>query len=424
MNGHQQRHNPHSPNNMLWAFNRDGMPAPPGHAFNVAGQLVQLAYQPWMFEPGDPQGNPQPPWESFDNPAYISAMQNRSTIETQPSTDPTAPSRYGKDPLGRAVPPVTHQGTSLVSQDEYIRNEDPDEPTQDYGALALTTVGSRGNPSRTAYRRSKSLVSYVEVPSPDEPFALSLNDPAFPSPLNVPPVQGAIDDPPVGGCVSIAQISFGHLGSQFQALYDVPPGQIVKIPFGASYGETNSMLAPKYYHQGVEAGTGFINYLLTPGGPPLTNQLWNTLSQSVLPENGFFNPNSVPYMGWFARAVSFANNAFSQPLRRFYGTVLCTAVLPNPLSVPIVGPTSVTVCPVAWFASQVTLVSNPGLNFIVRGLTSAAGITQTWGPFPANQAITLPAGATSIIVFPVAVLVQPGVPRIQEAFELDYALSF
>jgi hypothetical protein len=409
---------------MLWTMNAQGVPAPDGWAYNVAGQLVQLAFQPWQSAPSDRFGSPQPPWESFDNPDYINAMQGRSTVEIQPSNDPTAPPRWGKDPLGRAVPPVTHEHVALVPDTEYMRQEDSDVPSTDYGGLALTGVGISGAPSRTVYRMSKGLISYVEVPSPDEPFALAINDPTQPNPLNVPPVQATIGDPPIGGCVSISQISFGHKGSQFQALYDVPPAQIIHVPFGASYGASTSLLVPKYYTPATEAGTTFRDYLLFPGGPVLTNLLWNTLNQNVLVQNGFTNPNSVPFMGWFALADSFSNTTFSQPNRRFYGSVLCTAAIANPLQSPIANPTQVTVVPVAWFASQVTLVGNPALVFAVRGLTSAGGVTQIWGPFPANQAITLPAGATSILVWAASSLIQPGVPRIDEVFEVVYTLSF
>jgi hypothetical protein len=426
MNGHQQIHNPHSPFNGLWTHDRNGQPAPPGFAFNIAGQLVQLAFQPWQQV--GPFPKPTIPWESLDNPDYVSLAQGESTIEIQPGVDPTVPLRYGKDPLGRAVPPLTHEHVALVPQAVYQNQEDPDAPTQDNGTLALTLVGARGAVARINYRRAKSLISYVEVPSPDEIFPLSINNPSQPSPLNVPPVQATVDVPPVGGCISVAQISFGHKGAQFQALYDVPPGQIIHVPFGGSFGQTDSMLAPKYYTPSTTVTptnpNGFRVYLLFPAGPQLNASLWNTLTQTVLVDNGFVNANSVPYLGWFAEAVSFSNTVFSQPTRRFYGTSFCTAVQANPLGMPpIANADQVTVAPIAWFASQVTLVGEPGLVFAIQTNTTAAG-PQYFGPFPANQAVQMPAGATQILVWAALNLTQPGYPRLEVPWELDYTLSF
>jgi len=419
MNGHAQRQHGPTAHPSLYSHSPSGVPAPDGYAYNHAGQLVQLAYQPWMF-------NPQLPWESFGNPAYASLMQNRSTIELQPGADPTVGKAYGQDPLGRAVPPLTHQDVALVPMDAYQPNPNIDLPTQDNGTLALTGVGARGAVARIAYRyRAKSLISYVEVPSPDADFALATVDPTQPSPLNVPPTQASLIVPPIGGCVSIAQIAFGHLGSQLNALYDVPPGQIIHVPFGGSFGQTDSMLVPKYYTPTIDPVTGFRIYLVTPAGVDiLTTKAWNTLTQNVLPLNGFTNPNLVPYMGWFAEAFAFSNTVFSQPVRRFYGSCFCTAVPANPLADPPVNADQVTVCPVAWFASQVTLVGNPGLLMVIQTLTSTGGIAQQYGPFPANQAVTMPAGATQILVWAGTNLTQPGVARLEVPFELDYTLSF
>jgi hypothetical protein len=439
MNGHQQTHNPYA-QNQLFTHNRDGVPSPPGYGFNVIGQLVPLAYQPWMF-------GPQQAWESFYNPEFLAWGQSDATIEPQPSADPNLPARWGKDPLGRAVPPVTHQDVALVPNWQYVGREldDPDRPTQDNGTLALTGIGVTGAPARINFKVAQSIASYVFVPNPNDEFALAIQDPSQPTPLGVPPVQAAITDPPVGGAVSVAHLSFGHKGTQIDVVYDVPPGQTVAIPIGASQGITSTFLTPKYFHNtavaGGEPGTGFRSYLLFPLGPPLTqppgtpggSNVWNSMTAQALAFNNFpglqapqggsppvGNPNSTPFLAWFALAPGIVPIPETQATRRFYGTVLSTVALPNPLANPIVRADHVTVAPIANNASTVKLVANPGLNFIIRGNSPFAN----YGPFPANTEITIPANATSIIVFTVANLTQPGVPQLEEFFELVYTLSF
>jgi hypothetical protein len=437
MNGHQQRTNPHSPPPDLYTHNRDGVPSPAGFAFNRIGQLVPLAYQPWMF-------GPQQAWESFYNPEYLAWGQGDATIEPQPNIDPGLPARWGKDPLGRAVPPLTHEHFAFVPNYEYINREDPEQPTQNNGTLALTGIGAIGAPARIMYRRSKSLISYVLVPSPDVEFALSIQDATQPSPLGVPPTQGGVAEPPIGGCVSIVQASIGHLGNTFDFIYDVPPGQIIHVPFGGSFGQIRTLLVPKYFAPSLvpEPGTGFRQYLLInatgsptltqPPGTPGGSSIWNNMTPQVLAQNNFAglglpagagvgNPNTTPFLAWFGEAEgSFMNIPQTAPVRRFYGTVMCTATVPNPLSVPIVNAEGVTVAPVAYNVKTVTLNSNPGLSFIARGNVPNA----LFGPYPANTPITIPANTTSIIVFANTNLTQTGVPVIEEYFELDYTLSF
>ncbi len=417
---------PRAPDERLWTHNHQGMPAEDGFAFNAQGQMVPLPYQPWM------QG-PQQPWSSFATPDYKSLMQGNSTIEMQPQADPSLPRGYGVDPMGRPALP-THQQVSLVPASAYMKDENPDIPTQDNGTLANTPIGARGDVARINYRLSKSLVGYIEVPSPDAEVALAMINPNFMPVLNVPPVQANGAVPPVGGAVAIAQISFGHKGVQLQVLFDTPQNQIIHVPFGGSFGILASMLAPKYYKNfdSIVNTKQLRQYLLTPlGGIILTNPsgvlhadnsaLWNTLTQAILPLNIsqvpqpllINNPNTVPYQGWFAVSNgAFTNTTLTQPLRRFYGTV-AAAVTPFFQN---------TRCPVAWYASQVTLIANPALVFFINGLTSAGGITQRWGPFPVNQPVTIPVGATTIDVGDAVGL--GGAVNIEVNFELDYALSF
>jgi len=447
MNGHQQTHNPYA-QNILFTHNRDGTPAPAGLAFNVIGQLVPLPYQPWMF-------GPQQAWESLYNDPYVALQNSDASIEPQPSADPGLPMRWGKDPLGRAVPPITHEHVALVPNYEYINREDPDQPTQDLGSLALTGIGATGTPARINYRRSKSLVGYTMVPSPDLEFALALKDRSQPTPLGVLPIQTSIAEPPVGGCVSVIQMSMGHKGNQFDFVIDVPAGQIVQVPFGASFGATRSFLTPKYFNREADATIepdGFRFYILFPGGPPLTtppgpsagppnisgsSAIWNSMTADILPRNGFpnlsppmydgngtlisGNPNTTPFLGWFAESWgSFRNTSQTQAIRRFYGTVPCSAVIANPLSNPVVNAENIVVCPVAQNAKTVKLLAAPGLSFVVRGNSAFS----FYGPFPANMDIDLPQNATSILVYATSDLSQPGNPVIEEFFELEYKLSF
>jgi len=423
MQGFEPRR-PHTPNDLLWAFNRDHQPAPPGYAFNVAGQLVQLAYQPWMNQQ-QPNSPMQLPWESLDNPVYTDFAMGKSTIEMQPGVDSTAPPNWGGNPMsGHGRPEGNAQVASLVPSFEY---PDTNQPIQDNGTLALTFVGMRGAVARTKYRFSKPLVGYIFVPSPDEIYALAFRDQTQPTPLGVMPTQANETVPPVGGAVAIAQISFGHLGAQFQAQLDVPMSQIIHVPFGGSFGQFDSMLVPKYFTSSSEANTTYRNYLVIPGGPVLTSAAFNTLTQAALPANGFTNPNAVPIAGYFTMGdAAFSNTRLTQPTRRFYGTVQATAAAVNPIAVPPVTPGSVTVCPVAWFASSVILSGNPGLNFFVRTFVPpvAAGVPQFLGPYPANVPINLPNNAESLLVYPTANLTQPGAAPYEVPFEAVFNLSF
>src|SRR5262249_3404639 len=156
---------------------------------------------------------------------------------------------------------------------------------------------------------------------------------------------------------------------------------------------------------------GFRTYILFPGGPrlaepptagaapptPGTSGVWNDMNAQALPRNNFDglgvpvlglnnvpqgNPNTVPFLAWFALAPgSVVPIAATQATRRFYGTVNATAVIANPLAQPAaVRPGGVTVAPIAQNAGTVKLVGNPGLVFVIRGNTPFAN----FGPFPAN----------------------------------------
>src|SRR5262249_37544765 len=144
-------------------------------------------------------------------------------------------------------------------------------PTQDNGTLALTGIGVTGAPARINFKVAQPIAAYIFVPSPNQEFALAINDATQRTPLGVPPTQSGIAAIPIGGAVSVAQLPIGHKGIQVDNVIDVPPGETVAIPFGGSFGNVNTFLTPKYFNidPDAEPGTGFRTYILFPGGPRL-----------------------------------------------------------------------------------------------------------------------------------------------------------
>lgn len=394
-----------------------GRPAPEGYGFDPqTGACIPLAY------PAHADVNPNVPWD-YHNPLWRALYQGNVTIENQPGQLQT-PAPYGQQ-LGFVRPQFkTHEDVAMVPKDAYFDQGDRNEPepTQDMGTFAVIGAGEVAGVGRVNYRLAQSLVGYMQVPSPDDTSSLAVLSPTQPQLLNVPPTQADTAHPPIGGCVAITQLEFGHLGFQHNVWFDTPQAQVIRVPFGGSFGRFKSMLAPKYFTN--DDNTLVANtrvYLLFPGGPQLTSQLWNDMDQNVLIRNGFPRPpdnaNKVPFKGYFAKAF-IPNITQTQPMRRFYGSVKCTgAVKQN------------TRCPIAWDAAFVTLVGGDNtvggqtLQFIIRGLTSGGGVTQTWGPFNIGETVRLPVGATSIEVInaPTAV---GGLGAIELPFELDYTLSF
>lgn len=386
--------------------------------------MIKLHYAPWMY-------GPQQPWESFDNPDYVSLMQGRSTIELQPRVDPTAPPGYGQDPLAR--PSANGTTVTLVPEEAYLKEDDEDDevPTQENGTLSLCKIGSTAAVSRRSHRLTKSLVTYITVPAIDAEIALATADPTKPSPLAVPPVQVNDQAAPIGGCISVTKFSYGHLGTQFNVIYDVPAGVSVRAPAGASFTQNDGVLVPKYYNFRTDAATNIRIYTLTAGGPDLTNLRWNNLDQSVLPANNptgdlsVSNPNAVAYSGWSANTAAYTNTNFSMPKRRFYGSIFTDSgdPLPNPWGLPAASAGEIVQCPMANFATQVTLVANAALNFVFIGPTSAGGVTEITGPFPVNVAVNIPADAIAIWVYYVVKPIITGKVRVELPFVLVYEIS-
>ncbi len=312
---------------------------------------------------------------------------------------------------------------------------------ENIGMLAHTRIGARGDLARINYREAKPIVGYIEVP--DEAQATS--DPKFKPILDVPPIRATSAGPPVGGVVAIAQLSHGHAGVQAHAFFDVPQKQIVRIAVVGSFAALTSMLVPKYYKNvdGFDSAVGSApvarlrQYLLTSSAPGLTldSALWNALTQDILPLNirqvpqpGLLdNPNAVSWSAWFGERPPVRDHV--RPRRRFYGTVVAGVgkEFQN------------TRCPVASFASYVTLIASEGLGFFVNGPTSAGA--HRLGPFPVNRPVPIPDGATSIDVADInmadireeqecasrsravdVVGLREATP-VEVAFELDYTLS-
>ncbi len=426
MNGHQQRQNPHSPLALLYTHSANGEEPPAGFLWNSKSQLVRVDYQPWAE-------GPQIPWDNnFDNPDWVAFKKGDVTIERQPNRDPSTPANYGQDPLGRAIPPQDHSTVALVPNEAYISDDDDDdeEPTQENGTLTVVHIGSSGSYVRRNHRLTKSLVSYSSVPGLDVTIPLTISDPTKPVPLAVPPTQGAVDAAPVGGCISVSRFGVGHRGTQVSGLFDVPPGEVVRLPVGASFIQNDGLLVPKYYSFRTDANMIRI-YLVFPGGPDLTNARWNEIDQSVLPANNatgdlsVSNPNGCAFMGWAANTAAYTNTAFSQAKRRFYGSTFTdsAAALPNPWALPAAAAGAIVQCPIAWYASQVTLIANPGLVFVFVGPTSTGGITQFTGPFPVNTPVQVPADAVAIWVYAGVKPIITGVVRIEVPFVLVYELS-
>lgn len=399
------------------------------NGFHPFRPLGSAAGDPNRPHPGNPTidvwGRPIAPgtgW-GFGNPEWEALYKGQSTIEVIPSSTPNEPSWWGRQldrALGRV--PASADEVKLVPTAVYGDKNAAgvDVPTQDLGITCYVGIGENGNPARQAWRTARSMLAYVMVPSPDQVFGLAVVDATRLAILAAPPVQAAATVPPVGGAISIAQIAFGHLGVQQQALFDVPPAQVVRVPFGGSFGSVNALLVPKYWTPD-DAGNPRI-YLTTPTGVELTSAIWNTLSAQALLNNlnGDLlnaagtgpNPNKVPFSAYVAESP-LPNQAISQPTRRFYGSI---AVKGGTIGFKD------TKIPVAWFASQVTLVGDPQLTFTIQTLTTGAGAL-TFGPFNFNAPVTMPAGATAIVVHdPVGIGVAGAVT--ESLFEADFTLSF
>jgi len=376
-----------------------GNVAPPGHAFNRQGILVQLPFEPWAE-------GPQMAWEDPQNPDYLEYAQGRATIENQPSADPRLPARYGKqDSVGHRAP-ITHQDMAVVPQRAYLETQGDLVPQQDEGTGSKAVFDAPASIARTRYILSKDLWGLVQVDPPTTGSPL-LVVPAGSS--EAPPAVA----PPFGGAVALAVFQWGHLGVQSNIVCDVLPSTLVKLPQVASFMRITGRMAPRYFAStvGTTALPNIVRtYLLYPGGPPLTNDNFSDLPLNIMELQGA-GPGTIVaagaagspinYSGWCGIGNSSTPSTNSLPTRVFRGTV------------PSAGP-----APAAPFTNRARIPIPHGAQTakVIGGFFNPADTPQEvpiiWtqnidvgnmvaGPFnpQTNQPIPLLQGATSIDVF-------------------------
>lgn len=302
----------------------------------------------------------------------------------------------------------------LVAREAYAARDHI--PTEDFGTSDTIEMDLVASFARVKYSYAKTLVAYAIA----DPLSAS-------SPLLIAPTQASDQVPPIGGAIATAQLDFGHLGTPQSVIFDIPPGQIIKAPFAGRFGILSARLRPRYYTNS-DSGAGPVTrqYLAFPGGPVLTNQLWNSTQTLTMAQNGFAAAGGSglthSVRGWLAEGF-LSNDVPSKPARRFYGTVKCTNLV-NTMTV---------FCPVAFAATYVQLVGGATLGasatnsteilqfFQVPLPTSGVG-QQLVGPFPPNQLVPLIAGCQNIVVVNSPNVVTANI--LEVPFELDYFLSF
>jgi hypothetical protein len=325
---HAEQHGYVPPGSILLGHNPyDGSPAPPGFAFNVMGELVELPFEPWGT-------GPQFPWESPENPDYVEYAKGRATIENQPSADPRLPARYGKGGSQGHVAPMTHEHVALVPETAMLERDGDLIPQQDEGTGSQAVFDAPASIARTRYILSKHIVGYAEV----EPPLPGTNSPLLVVPSGT--VQGAPAVAPFGGAVALATFQFGHLGSQVSNVTcDVLPGSFVRAPTASSFMRITGRIAPRYF---AHKDTGalphiFRAYLLFPGGPQLTSDSFTDLPPNIMDLQGngagtivAANAQGVPvnYLGWCAVGLPVTPVEDNQPRRIFNGTVPSAAPAP------------------------------------------------------------------------------------------------
>lgn len=240
------------------------------------------------------------------------------------------------------------------------------------------------------------------------------------SPLMQPPVQASAAVAPVGGAILTAELDMGFEGSGQHVIFDMPPGEIIKLPFAGQFGRLNARLRPKYYPVADDAGAHTRHFLISPGGAVLTSELWNSITTNLMSANGFINNNPQPCRGWISEGI-LSNDVPGKPIRRFFGTVPGSGV---------VGQWTVF-CPIAFAASHVILnggtydAANPAIRsvqflFILPPTSTIAQPTS--GPFNVGEVVPIPYNAQGIIVInspnPLGGALLVNIP-----FELDYLLA-
>lgn len=300
-------------------------------------------------------------------------------------------------------------------------NMDDKLPRQKYGKGDFAEMDRMASLAQLQYVLGKMMVAYAicDFATPGTiaqpgPGGIILQVPI--SPLNQPPVQAIADLPPIGGAILTGEIDMGFDGSSDHVVFDMPPGQIVKIPFAGNFGKLAARLRPKYYTPIDDLVNHLRQYLAFPGGPVLTNEMWNSLPTQIMAQNAFPNNQPAPCRGWISEGF-ISNDLQRAPTRRFYGTVKATGSLAQ----------WSTRCPIAFAATHAMLVGgffdglNPALQslaFVQNGLGTTGVPIQQAGQFTMNTMVPLINNCQSIDVFN-----SPNPVRNEMPFELIYFLS-
>ncbi|HTQ41419.1 MAG TPA: hypothetical protein VMI75_01600 [Polyangiaceae bacterium] len=406
---HSEQHGYIPPGNLFFDFDAYGRPAPPGYAFNMDGDLVQLPYEPWSE-------GPQMAWEDPQNFDYLQYAAGKALIENHPSADPRIPARYSKGaaPDVGHVAPITHEHVALVTEDAYLAKDGDAVPHQDEGTGSQAVFDMPASVARTRYRLSKGVVGYVQVEPPTDGQS---------SPLNVAPsgtAQGGPAVAPFGGAVALARFQFGHLGSQIASIIcDVLPGETVRLSTASSFMRVTGRIAPKYFAH-TDAGplpTVIRSYLLFPGGPALDNDNFTDLPNNIMSLQGgapgtivAANAQALPvqYQGWCAFGYLGGTSVLEvQPRRVFNGTV--------PSAAPGAPFTNQSIVPIPRGAVSARVIGGfftPALNtnIPVQWVQNLDWLGAVTGPFGENleEPITILPGAKSISVFGGSDLVAAG----------------
>lgn len=241
------------------------------------------------------------------------------------------------------------------------------------------------------------------------------------SPILTLPTQANVGVVPIGGAIITAELDIGFEGAGQHIVFDMPPGEIIKLPFSGQFGRLNARLRPKYYTNSDDAGTHTRTYLSFPGGPTLTSELWNSLPASIMAQNNFPNPNAQNVQGWISEGIQ-SNDLPRSPIRRFFGTVQANGTI------------SVwkTICPIAFSASHVILTGGtydsaaPTLKSVqfLFILPASTGVAQTFsGPFDVGAIVPIPYNAQGIAVINSPNPVGGALAVIEVPFELQYLLA-
>lgn len=329
---------------------------------------------------------------------------------------------FKKGDVRLATDPQTGELTIVDRRLDLHRSLDDKIPKQKFAKGDVAVLDNMASLAQLQYQLGHQMVVYAiadfaaqgTVTIGGTNFALS--------PLLEPPVQASLLFPPIGGAILTGELDLGFEGASQHVVFDMLPGEIAKIPFAGQFGRLNARLRPKYYTPTDDAVVvpHLRQYLAFPGGPILTNELWNSLPIQLMAQNGFANPNGAPCQGWISEGF-LSNDIQRAPTRRFFGSVKCTGVVNVWHSR----------CPVAFAATHVMLVgslydaANPNLqalSFLMNGPPSTGLAVPQIGPFTTNTLVPLIDNCQSIDVInspnPVGGVATPEIP-----FELIYFLS-